>query len=256
MAEVERYEPTCPLRVERPVMFHRWETLTFLHWAYDADVVQRLLPRTLTVETFDGSAWVGLVPFYMRVSAPGVPRLPWLSNFCETNVRTYVRDEAGRSGVWFFSLDAERFAAVAAARIGFRLPYMWSRMRLVREGDEIRYTTRRRWPGGPVSSRVRVEIGSPFAPGELTDRDHFLTARWRLFSVGGATGGWRRYANAQHDPWPLHRVSVHELDDRLVSDTGLPQPESEPLAHYSPGVDVRIGRPYGYFKNLRDQPHR
>jgi len=185
MAEVTKYAPTCPLRVDRPIMYHRWERLTFLHWPYDPKVVQGLLPKSLTVETFDGEAWVGLVPFYMRINAPGIPRLPWISNFCETNVRTYARDEFGHSGVWFFSLDAARFPAVAAARLGFRLPYMWSRMSLVRQASTITYRCRRQIPG-PVgtSSLVTVRIGEPFDDNELTDRDHFLTARWRLFSMG------------------------------------------------------------------------
>lgn len=248
-AEVERYSPSCPLQVDHPVMYHRWEMLAFLHWAYDPDVVRRLIPPPLTLETFDNMAWVGLVPFYMGVNAPGIPRLRWLSNFCETNVRTYVRDELGNSGIWFFSLDAERFPAVAAARIGFRLPYMWSRMNLKVDAGIRTYTAVRRWPTDPgehVHSRVRIEVGRPFQPAELTDRDHFLTARWRLFSVGGASGKFRRFANAQHDPWPLYKAALHELDDDLVTAAGLPTPNGDPLVHYSPGVDVRIGKPQRY----------
>lgn len=246
MPDVRHYSPICPLIVDRPVMLHRWERLTFLHWAYKPAVVQRLLPPSLTVETFNGAAWVGLVPFFMRVNAPGIPRLPWLSHFCETNVRTYVRDELGQSGVWFFSLDAERFPAVAAARLGFRLPYMWSAMRLEDAGDTMTYTASRRWPQGGVTSRVSVEIGAPFGADELTDFDHFVTARWTLFSVGGARGQFRRYAHAQHGVWPLRRAVVRELDDQLVTDTGLPAPHGDPLAHYSPGVEVRIGPPRRY----------
>jgi uncharacterized protein len=101
---------TCPFTIDRPVMRQRWERLTFLHWPFEAAHVQRLLPGGLEIETFDGAAWVGLVPFYMRVATPGGQRVPWASNFCETNVRTYVRDRAGRSGIWFFSLDASRWA--------------------------------------------------------------------------------------------------------------------------------------------------
>ena len=105
----------CPFQVERPVMLHRWERLTFLHWRYEPGDVQRLLPPGLEVEPFEGEAWVGLVPFYMRVALPHTSSVPWLSRFCETNVRTYVRDEHGRSGIWFFSLDAARLGAVVAA---------------------------------------------------------------------------------------------------------------------------------------------
>src|SRR5947209_19902832 len=87
---------TCPFEVERPVMVHRWEQLTFLHWRYDAAAVQALLPASLEVETFDGTAWIGLVPFLMRVGLPTgageAAGARWFARFCETNVRTYVRD--------------------------------------------------------------------------------------------------------------------------------------------------------------------
>ena len=111
-------------------MRQRWERLTFLHWPYDPAVVQRLLPPGLTVDTFDGVAWVGLVPFFMRVHTPGDRGVPWVSNFCETNVRTYARDREGRAGIWFLSLDAARLGAVAVARASYQLPYFWSSMRL------------------------------------------------------------------------------------------------------------------------------
>ena len=108
---------TCPFTIDRPVMRQRWERLTFLHWPFQPADVQRLLPDGLETETYDGAAWVGLVPFYMRVATPGGHRVPWISNFCETNVRTYVRDRAGRSGIWFFSLDASRLGVVVTARV-------------------------------------------------------------------------------------------------------------------------------------------
>ncbi len=94
-------------------MAQRWDLLTFLHWDFDPEVVQRLLPADLMVDTFDGRAWVGLVPFMMEVRPPGIPALPWISHFCETNVRTYVKTADGTRGVWFFSLEAARWAAVA-----------------------------------------------------------------------------------------------------------------------------------------------
>lgn len=94
-------------------MAQRWERLTFVHWSFDPDTVQQLLPEWLHVETFDGAAWVGVVPFFMRVASARGHRLPWASHFCETNVRTYVRDLQGRSGIWFFSLDAARIVCRA-----------------------------------------------------------------------------------------------------------------------------------------------
>ncbi|HWG15823.1 MAG TPA: DUF2071 domain-containing protein [Streptosporangiaceae bacterium] len=237
----------CPYTVDRPIMRQRWERLTFLHWAFGPAAVQRLLPDGLTAETWDGAAWVALVPFYMRVATPDGRRVPWVSNFCETNVRTYVRDGAGRSGIWFFSLDAARLGAVVAARATpYRLPYFWSAMRLGQRGNELAYLTRRRWPNpgwprpAPVTSRVRVRAGDPIPAGQVSEFEHFLTARWRLFSV---TGGRRTSARACHPRWPLHRATAQLVDDQLITAAGLPAPDAEPLVHYSPGVDVAIGRP-------------
>ena len=243
------YSGVCPFTVDKPVMRQRWERLTFLHWAYDPDAVQRLLPAGLTVDTFDGVAWVGLVPFFMQVHTPGDRGVPWVSNFCETNVRTYARDREGRAGIWFLSLDAARLGAVTVARASYRLPYFWSSMRLTSQaqpaGDvEVAYSCQRRIPGPRTAiSQVRVRGGAPYQPGELGDRDHFLTARWVLFS---APGGRQFFARAEHPPWPLHRAEALTVDDSLISAAGLPQPRGEPLVHYSPGVDVRIGRPETY----------
>lgn len=164
----------CPFTIDRPIMRQRWERLTFLHWPFEPANVQRLLPDGLTAETFDGAAWVGLVPFFMRVATPGGRRVPWVSNFCETNVRTYVRDGDGRSGIWFFSLDAARLGAVVDARTTpYRLPYFWSSMRLGEHGSQVTYLSRRRGPGPDLPGRHRS--GHRPRPGQVqADRPHRL----------------------------------------------------------------------------------
>jgi uncharacterized protein YqjF (DUF2071 family) len=231
----------CPFSVGRPVMRQRWERLTFLHWSFEPAAVQRLLPDGLRADLFDGMAWVGLVPFFMHVATPGAHELPWVSRFCETNVRTYVRDRAGRAGIWFLSLDAARFGAVAVARTTYRLPYFWSAMRICGTSDHLMYRCRRRLPGPrAATSEVAIAIGDRYREHELGARDHFLTARWILFTL---FGGRPMLARACHRPWPLHRAQVRGLDDGLIAAAGLPAPEGEPLVHYSPGVDVAIGRP-------------
>ncbi len=248
MAHEEAADPRghCPFRVDRPVMWQRWARLTFLHWSFEPEAVQRLLPDGLVTDLFDGVAWVGLVPFFMHVGTARGTQLPWMSRFCETNVRTYVRDEQDRAGIWFFSLDAARLGAVAVARTTYRLPYFWSAMQISEPADlpgEITYRCRRRLPGPRgATSEVRVHVGDRYQAGELGDLDHFLTARWILFSVAGG-GTRRRLARACHDPWPLYRAQPLAVSDQLVTAAGLPEPAGEPLVHYSPGVDVRIGRP-------------
>lgn len=231
--------PPAP-RVAPPIMIHHWRHMTFLHWRYPAALVQSLLPAGLTVETLEGTAWVGVLPFRMEgVRPPLAPALPWLSRFPETNVRTYVRGPDGRSGIWFFSLDAARLPAVAGGRIGYGLPYCWSDMSVECAGTRHVYRCRRRWPG-PAGARcnVTVHTGSRLTGADLTPLDHFLTARFRLYS---RLGGWLVGADAEHEPWPLYRAEVTHLDQDLTAAAGLPAPEGDPLVHASPGVTVRIG---------------
>jgi uncharacterized protein YqjF (DUF2071 family) len=220
-------------------MVHRWDQLTFLHWPYDPAEVQALLPDGLTVETYEGRAWVGLVPFHMTVRAPGVPALPWLSRFPETNVRTYVTGPDGVTGVWFFSLDASRLPAVLGGR-ALNIRYCWSRMRLGRRGDVVRYVSTRRWPRRGARNVTEVEVGAPFAPEELTGLDHWLTARFRLWTVLAGTP--TRMA-AHHPPWRLRRARVVELDTGLVTAAGLTRPTTDPVTHFADGTEVLIGLP-------------
>ena len=114
-------------------------------------------------------------------------------------------------------------------------------MRLGQRDHQVAYLSRRRWPGPrPVTSRLRIGIGAPIPPADVTALEHFLTARWMLFSV---TGGRAVSARACHQPWPLYRAQAQVVEDQLITAAGLPGPEGEPLVHYSPGVDVAIGRP-------------
>ncbi|MEV4757720.1 DUF2071 domain-containing protein [Micromonospora sp. NPDC049559] len=226
--------------VRRPVMYHRWSRIAFLHWRYPTETLQALVPAPLTVQTCDGSAWVGLTPFLMRgVRAPGVPALPWLSRFPETNVRTYVRDPSGRSGIWFFSLDAARLPAVLAARAGYALPYFWSEMAVRVDGDVVSYRSRRRWPStGRGRRRAELRLGPALAEPEYDALAHFLTARYRLFSK---VAGRLVAAEVEHPPWPLRHAEPVRLDQDLLTSAGIPAPDTDPLVHASDGVPVRVG---------------
>jgi uncharacterized protein YqjF (DUF2071 family) len=228
-----------PPRVAHPVMYHHWNHITFLHWRYPAAALQAMVPSELTVETCEGSAWVGLTPFRMEgVRAPLLPAVPRLSRFPEINVRTYVRDGHGRSGIWFLSLDAARLPAVIAARTGYRLPYFWSDMTVRVDAGRIGYRCRRRWPDAGARCAAGVAVGPPLAEAERDELAHFLTARYRLFTM---IAGRLAAAEAEHREWPLHRAELLHLDQDLLQRAGLPAPAGEPLVHASPGVPVRIG---------------
>jgi uncharacterized protein YqjF (DUF2071 family) len=220
-------------------MYQTWSWLSFLHWSYDPAVVQRLLPTSLEVQTFQGQAWVGVTPFLLEdLRTPVGPALPWFTSFPETNVRTYVVGPDGREGLWFFSLDAGRLEPVLVARSTYALPYMWSAMTVERDGPVVRYRSRRRWPGPtPAASSVTLEVGDRLGPGELGPFDHYLTARWQLYTT---LGPLLARSTVEHEPWPLYQAVVRELDTDLVTAAGLPDPTGEPVVHWSPGVRTRI----------------
>jgi uncharacterized protein YqjF (DUF2071 family) len=220
-------------------MYQTWSWLSFLHWSYDPAVVQRLLPTSLEVQTFQGQAWVGVTPFLLEdLRTPVGPALPWFTSFPETNVRTYVVGPDGREGLWFFSLDAGRLEPVLVARSTYALPYMWSAMTVERDGPVVRYRSRRRWPGPTLAaSSVTLEVGDRLGPGELGPFDHYLTARWQLYTT---LGPLLARSTVEHEPWPLYQAVVRELDTDLVTAAGLPDPAGEPVVHWSPGVRTRI----------------
>ncbi|GAB2576005.1 hypothetical protein Aab01nite_13640 [Paractinoplanes abujensis] len=230
---------STPRPVRRSLLVQRWADLAFLHWTADPALVAPLLPAGTGPDTLDGVTYVGLIGFRMQgvgfLRGPGVP---YFGTFAETNVRLYSVDAAGRRGVVFRSLEAERLIPVLVARAALNLPYMWSRMRLTRDGDVLTYTTRRRWPGPRgAASAMTVRVGAPIT--HPSPVEQFVTARWGLHtSVGGRTV---HLAN-DHPVWPLHRAELLSLSDTLIAAAGLPQPVGPPVSVlYSPGVPVTFG---------------
>lgn len=238
---IEDVTPETLRPVRRPLLVQRWHDLAFLHWAVPPEVVAPFLPAGTVPDTLDGMSYVGLIGFRMvRLGPFNGPGLPYLGTFCETNVRLYSVDAAGRRAVVFLSLEAARLVPVLTAHVSLRLPYKWARMRLVKDGDVLRYTSRRRWPGPrPAVNAMAVRVGAPIA--EPTPLEHFVTARWGLH-----TRAWGRTLHLpnEHPRWPLHRAELLDLDDSLVTAAGLPAPDGPPASVlYSPGVPVRFGAP-------------
>jgi uncharacterized protein YqjF (DUF2071 family) len=229
----------APPLAGRATASQRWSELVFLHWRVSPEAVAPLLPAGLTPDVFDGSSWVGLIPFVLdRATVFGSPPVPYFGNFVEVNVRLYAVDDRGRRGVVFVSLEASRLAAVLAARALFAIPYMWSRTSLERGSGELRYRSTRHFAAGAhslivVRPSTNAVIGDPLAD--------FLTARWALFTrVRGRTVHLRNH----HEPWALFAADLVELDDTLLATAGFPElavdrPPDSVL--YSPGVTTWFG---------------
>src|SRR5262249_33344298 len=140
-----------------------------------------LLPAPLTLDTWQGDAWVGLVPF--RMSGVRPRWWPWGSAFLETNVRTYVHLHGRDPGVWFFSLEASHWLAVKAARAGWHLNYHWAEMNFQRTGDAFRYASRRRATCATASRiEARVMTDMPPATAMAGTVEHFLVERYFLYA--------------------------------------------------------------------------
>ncbi len=228
----------CPEPVRRAVMVQQWKDLSYIHWRYDPAEVQSLLPAGLEVDTFDGSAWVGLIPFSMRgIGVPGLPAVPYFGSFPEVNVRTYVRRN-GVPGVWFFSLDVNRLLPALVARATYLLPYCWGSASNRIDKDQVSASVVRRWPHG-ASTSIHLTIGDRIQ--QPDDLAVFLSARWGLYSRG--IRGGLRYAPVDHEKWPLYSAQLVAINDTLVVASGLSAPQGEAHVMFSPGVSVRVGRP-------------
>jgi uncharacterized protein YqjF (DUF2071 family) len=224
------------------VMRQRWNDLLFAHWPVASAEIERLLPDGLMVDTFEGHAWLGIVPFTMdQIELRGLPRIPGANRFAELNLRTYVRERnTNQSGVYFFSLDATNPFAVAFARLRFHLPYYWARMQVsYGEGAginrEVAYTSQRLLTHRPARFRARYRSLGQAAHGPA---EHFLTARYSLYTTGW--NGALLRGRIHHLPWPLERAEAEFEVNELPHAFGLSLPDLPPLLHYSRELVVYI----------------
>lgn len=219
-------------------MAMRWHDLLFAHWPLKPEVLRPLVPAGLELDTFDGEAWIAVVPFRMTGIRHRLgPPLPWLSAFLELNVRTYVK-RGGHSGVWFFSLDAANPVAVRAARWRFHLPYFDARMRLTATaGDKFQYASLRTHRGAPPAQfegRYRP-IGKPYES-KAGDIDHWLTERYCLFSADRR--GQIHRGDIHHVPWPLQPAEAEIQVNTMTEPLGMRLPDTPPLLHFASRLDV------------------
>lgn len=226
-----RYDPPM-----NPAVRMTWSNLLFAHWPVDAAALRPLIPAELEIDTFDGVAWVALVPFQMTDTRFfGLPPMPGLSRFYECNVRTYVRCGPA-AGVWFFSLDAEHLLPTIGGRQVWKLNYVHSRFNVSRVTGTTSYALERRrwgpWPAG--HTKLRWSVGPRLPTAEPGSLEHFLTERYWLFTKKhGAIHAGR----VAHEPWPLHEATLHELDDSLVKAGGV-EVSGKPIVHASPKLVV------------------
>lgn len=226
----------------RPVMRQIWRHLAFLHWPVSPELMQEPLPRGLEIDTFEGAAYVGIIPFTIPLTRTGVLGLPMAPAFHEINLRTYVHRGGRDPGVWFFSLDATSRLAVAGARFGYGLPYFAADITLAEAGGWIDYRSRRR-DKTRADFAARYQATGPAAEAAPGTLEFFLAERYLLYSW---SGGGLRTARVHHAPYPLQPAAATGVDQTLTSVAGLSRwsgREAPPLVHYAREVDVHIYGP-------------
>jgi len=219
-------------------MTQTWRRLLFAHWPLAPDVLRPLLPPQLTIDTFEGQAWLGVVPFDMiDVKFRDAIPMPLMSAFAELNVRTYVTIN-DKPGVWFFSLDAASKVAVRGARLLYHLPYMDADMRMTMRDETTEYEsyrTHRHEPPAefvgtysPTSDVFRAESGSLEA---------WLTERYCLYAAKGDT---LYRGEIHHARWPLQRAEADIRSNTMAQAAGITLPDTAPLLHYAERIKVII----------------
>lgn len=213
-----------------------WRDLVFVHWEVPLQALRPLVPARLSIDTWEGRALLGLVPFAMREIRPR-----WLpgvlaQNFLETNLRTYVHLDGQEPGVWFFSLEASSWLAVTAARLWWALPYHHARMSMRREGERFEYASARRSDG--------ARVGVSWTPGERLGAsvpgtvEHFLLERYVLYAE---RGGQLYRGRVHHPAYEARTAALHRMEESLAAAAGLPGLAGEPaFVHACDGVDVEM----------------
>ena len=217
------------------LMTQSWHDLLFAHWRVDVSEARRVVPAAFDLDLFDGEAWLGVVPFYMtNLGLRAIPALPWISTFPELNVRTYVR-VGDRPGVYFFSLDAARWLAVAAARAFLNLPYYAADMTIERRRDDLRYESVRR-TGTPAEFRATYEpTGGPFAA-SAGSIEHFLTERYCLYHLDRRGHPYR--LDIHHLPWSLEVARAEIIVNSMAAANHVTLNGTPVLLHFARRQDV------------------
>jgi len=233
-----------PLPAGRWAMAQRWNDLLFAHWPIPAAMIEKLLPEWLEADSFQGSAWLGAVPFWLdRIKLRGVPNLPGLRHFPDLNLRTYVRDRVTRTpGMYFFSVDSSNLIAVAMAHAVYRLPYRLAEMHMEpRSEREFAFFSRRRFARPEVIFKARYRgLGPTYKTAEMPPGtlEYFFSERNCVFSTNRA--GQPIRANLHHVSWPLEDAEAEIERNDLADAVGIELPKMPPVLHYSRRLAVYV----------------
>jgi uncharacterized protein YqjF (DUF2071 family) len=219
------------------LMRQSWRNLLFAHWPVEAELVRRVLPAALPLDTYDGCAWLGVVPFALCGARPRyLPPLPWISNFPELNVRTYVTLD-GKPGVYFFSLDAGNPIAVRIARCFAHLRYYDAKMSIRTVDGWIEYrSVRTHSQAPPARLHVRYRPAGDVLQAAPSSLSSWLTERYCMYPVSRSGDVYR--GEIHHGPWYLQPAEATFIENTMLTSLGASPSNSAPLLHFARRQDM------------------
>lgn len=223
-----------PLPKKPWLMAQRWSELLFAHWPVPVSTLRSLIPEKLEIDTFDGMAWIGVVPFYLHIRPRWFPVIPGIASFPEINVRTYVTSQ-GKPGVWFFSLDATSPIAVRGARWKFDLPYFNAQIKFAGLDETIDYHSQRQRTGVAAEFKATYRPISAAYLAESGSLDQWLTERYCLYAENKSGTIYR--TDVHHCPWPLQKANCDLESNSMTAPIGVSL-EGDPILHFSKSIEV------------------
>ena len=224
-----------PLRDDNPwIMGQTWENLAFAHWRVPEDQLRQVVHPDIPIDTFDGSAWIGITPFTVTgLHVRGTPPPPVVASFHEINVRTYATID-GKPGIYFLSLDAASKAAVKAARTGYRLPYFHADIEADQEEGRIHYRSERKHDP-PAAFEATYGPTEPTFHAEPGSFDHWCTERYCLYTLD--EGPRIQRGDIHHPPWPLQKATADITRNTMTQPYGIDL-QGDPVLHFAARQDV------------------
>lgn len=222
--------PSRPWRMKQV-----WHNLLFAHWPIEVNQIKPFIPPPLEIDTYNGQAWIGVVPFYMSgIRLRNMPPISLTSSVSEINVRTYVTIN-NKPGVLFLSLDAANLIAVKVARLFYHLPYYYAEISIKKEKNVVHYNSNRLKSDKTFEFIGKYMPTSPKFNAMKGTLEYWLTERYCLYTSHRN----RLYrCDILHEPWDLQHAEGEIFTNTMIDIDGLDISNINPLMHYSEHIEV------------------
>lgn len=191
-----------PLPDRKWKYYQEWHNTVFFHWEVPPYLLEKYIPKGIELDTYNNMAWVSMVSFEVKsMRLRNLPAFPYISNFEEINIRTYVtRDEI--PGIYLFSIETNKFIEVLFSRLFIGLPYQ--KCQIKRSGNHVQSENK------TLNHLLDITIDKNTALVNKTGIDVWLTERHSLYEMCGSK--ICRF-DIHHKEWDLRNpdVTIHDI---------------------------------------------